>query len=229
MASNLAQIVQSHSCVDKADSMYDIHHSPSWLHTYHPDGVFKGDNRGIALGLCTDGVNPFSHLRVSYSMWPIMFTLLNLPRQVRHAYNNIILVGIVPGNGKKEPKDINPYLEIVVDEFLPLSNVTQYDSYQNAPFQLKIEVLCTLWTIQGWKKSRVLLEQGPTKAVLGVISKVFTPVLILVHRIRMYYVQGGCLYYHNTLISHFRYLQQRPSEDDIFTKSEIPSGLFVTS
>lgn len=132
--SNLAQIVQSHSCVDKADSMYYIHHSPSWLHTYHPDGVFKGDNHGIALGLCTDGVNPFSHLRVSYSMWP-----------------NIILVGIVPGNGKKEPKDINPYLEIVVDELLPLSNVTQFDSYQNAPFQLKIEVLCTFWTIQGWK------------------------------------------------------------------------------
>lgn len=27
---------------------------------------------------CTDGVNPFAHNKVTYSMWPIMLTLLNL-------------------------------------------------------------------------------------------------------------------------------------------------------
>ena len=58
--------------------MYDIHHSPMWKEAYSKDGTFQADKRGIALSLCTDGVNRFSHHRVSYSMWPIMLTLLNL-------------------------------------------------------------------------------------------------------------------------------------------------------
>ena len=59
---------------------------------------------------------------------------------MRYSFQNIWLVGIIPSNGSKEPS-IDPYLEIVVDEFLSLSNKTIYDSYSNAPFQLKLHVL----------------------------------------------------------------------------------------
>lgn len=161
--SKLSQIVQSHSFVDKPDVMYDIHHSPAWVNAYLPNRVFQGDHRGIALALCTDGVNPFSHLRVSYSMWPIMLTLLNLPRHMRHDFNNILLVGIVPGNGRKEPKDINPYLEIVVDELLQLSTMTLFDSYQKAPFQLKIEVLSHILDYPGIEKVLSVTGAGAYK------------------------------------------------------------------
>ena len=143
--------------------MYDIHHSPAWVNAYLPNGVFQGDHRGIALVLCTDGVNPFSHLRVSYSMRPIMLTLLNLPRHMRHGFNNILLVGIVPGNGRKEPKDINPYLEIVVDELLQLSTMTLFDSYQKAPFQLKIEVLSRILDYPGIEKVLSVTGAGAYK------------------------------------------------------------------
>ena len=51
-----------------------------------------------------------------------------------------MLVGIVPGNGTKEPKSLDPYLEIVVDELLVLSDRVVYDAYLKAPFQLKVNI-----------------------------------------------------------------------------------------
>lgn len=116
--SNLAQIFQSHHSTSNGDLMYDIHDSPTWKNAYDKQGVFHGDARGVALSLCTDGVNPFSQRRVSYSMWPIMLTFLNLPHNIRTIFTNILVVGIIPGNGTKEAQSINPYLEVVADELL---------------------------------------------------------------------------------------------------------------
>ena len=134
---NIAQILQSHCVIHDDDdgNIYDIHQSVMWRRAYSSKGVFKEDHRGISLALCTDGVNPFAHNKVSYSMWPIMLTLLNLPRNFRHKYASIMLVGIVPSNGAQEPHSLNPYLNILVDELLELSSCKFYDAYQNAPFE----------------------------------------------------------------------------------------------
>ena len=80
---NLAEVVQTH-LTEKTDEMNDIHDSPSWRRVYSLQGVFAGDSRGLSLALCTDGVNPFNHNKVPYSMWPIMLTILKLPRKVRN-------------------------------------------------------------------------------------------------------------------------------------------------
>ena len=138
---NLAQIVQAHGLSATPSILHDIHDSYAWSSAYSEGGIFKTDPRGISFGLCTDGVNPFSHLRTSYSMWPIVLSLLNLPRKTRHNFGNLLLVGIVPGNGKHEAKNIQPYLEILVDELISLSNTTIYDAYQQATFELKVEIL----------------------------------------------------------------------------------------
>lgn len=137
---NLAQVVQTH-LTEKTDEMNDIHDSPSWRRAYSLQGVFAGDTRGLSLALCTDGVNPFNHNKVSYSMWPIMLTILNLPRKVRNHFGNILLVGIVPANKSKEPHNLNPYLDILVDELLEITASTVLDAYRNAPFTLKVELL----------------------------------------------------------------------------------------
>lgn len=94
---NMAQVLQSHAVVydPKDNHVVDIQQSLAWKKAYHKDGIFEGDPRGISLALCTDGVNPFTHSRVSYSMWPIMLTLLNLPRNLRNCFASIMLVGIV--------------------------------------------------------------------------------------------------------------------------------------
>ena len=122
-------------------TMHDIHDSPVWAKAYSADGIFKGDYRGISLGFCTDGVNPFNHSKVAYSMWPIVMILLNLPHETRNLFENVLLLGIIPGNGAKEPKHLNPYLDVVVDELLELSGTQQYDAYQDNTFTLRIEIL----------------------------------------------------------------------------------------
>ena len=102
---NMAQILQSHCVVDD-DTIYDIHQSVAWRKAYSREGIFKEDPRGVLLALCTDGVNPFAHNKVSYLMWPIMLTLLNLPRNLRNKYASIMLVGIVPSNRAQEPHSL---------------------------------------------------------------------------------------------------------------------------
>ena len=70
-----------------------------------------------------------------------MMTILNLPRQTRNLFENVLLLGIILGNGAKEPKHLNPYLDVLVDELLELSGTQQYDAYQDSTFTLRIEVL----------------------------------------------------------------------------------------
>ena len=78
-------------------------------------------------------MNPFSHLRTTYSMCPMVLSLLN--------FGNLFLVGIVPGNGRQEAKTIQPYLEVLVDELISLTNAELYDAYQQSTFALKVEIL----------------------------------------------------------------------------------------
>ena len=99
--SNLAKIVQAHGLhhSTKHVSMYDIHDSPTWKLAYSTTGEFGSEYRSISFAFNTDGVNPYSQNRVSYSMWPIMLTVLNLPRKIRYNFGNFWFVGTVPGNG----------------------------------------------------------------------------------------------------------------------------------
>ena len=139
----VAQIIQSHPGEEEnsSSSIYDIHDSPVWKKAYSKDGIFEGDRCGLSFALCTDGVNPFSHNHVTYSMWPIMLNLLNLPRNNRNLFNNIFLMGIIPGNGTKELKSLDPYIDVIVEGLLNLSGTQMYDAYQGTKFNLKAEIL----------------------------------------------------------------------------------------
>ena len=157
---NLSQLIQCHGCaIDiPSGSVDDIHYSVAWKDAY--ERIFGGDPRGISLALCTDGVNPFKRDRVSYSMWPIMLTLLNLPRSIRNSFSSMFLVGIVPPNGPKEPYTLDPYLEILVDEILMLSNKTIFDAYVNSPFTLKIHLMSYVLDYPGIGKTFCTLGAG---------------------------------------------------------------------
>ena len=141
-SSSISQLIQAHpgDLQRDSDMMYDIHDSPAWKRAYSLSGEFKGDKRGLSFAFCTDGVNPFSHNKVVYSMWPMLLTLLNYPRNVRNLFGNIFLLGIIPGNGSSEPKGIDPYVAILADELLNLSGKTVYDAYKCEYFQLKANV-----------------------------------------------------------------------------------------
>lgn len=141
--SNLSEIIQAHGlhCTEERACMYDIHDSPAWRLAYSSSGEFGSEYRSISFAFNTDGVNPYSQNRVSYSMWPIILTVLNLPRDIRYSFGNFWLVGTIPGNGTKEPKSLDPYLSILVDELLSITNQLVFDAYQGAPFKLKVDIL----------------------------------------------------------------------------------------
>ena len=152
--SSLSKIVQAHGLNGGQTTplIYDIHEASAWTSAYSSEGKFGSDSRGISFAMNTDGVNPYSQNRVSYSMWPIILTVLNLPRDIRYAFGNFWLVGTVPGNGNKEPNSLDPYLDILVDELLAISNREIFDAYQGAPFSLKVDILMYVLDYPGISK-----------------------------------------------------------------------------
>lgn len=47
-------------------------------------------------------------------------------------------MGVIPANGKEEPRSVDPYLEIVVDELMALSGTSFYDGYKEEYFTLQV-------------------------------------------------------------------------------------------
>ena len=92
-------------------------------------------------------------------MWPIMLTVLNLPRHVRNTFSNFALAGIIPSNGTGEPKHIAPFLDVVVNELLLLSS-SMYDAYHDAPFSLTAQVLNYVLDYPGLAKVFSMTDSG---------------------------------------------------------------------
>ena len=131
----------------------DIWDTQQWENAFGENGIFCGDPRGIALQFSTDGVNPYSANKVQYFMWPMMTTLLNLPKNLRHLFSGISLLGIIPGNDG-EPKKSDPYMEILVDELLELSEgVPSYDALSNSSFLLRAGILNYVLDYPGLNKA----------------------------------------------------------------------------
>uniref|UniRef100_A0A7M5XIY5 DUF4218 domain-containing protein n=2 Tax=Clytia hemisphaerica TaxID=252671 RepID=A0A7M5XIY5_9CNID len=115
----------------------DIQDTSTWKEWFTKDGHFGG-RAGIALSFCTDGVNPLKSLDKEYSMWPLMIQVLNFPPAFRKNFAGIQLLGIIPGNGTKEPKHLEPYLEVMVEELQELSNCTMYIHNEEKHCQAKV-------------------------------------------------------------------------------------------
>lgn len=148
----VSELIQKHDGehANNMTSISDLHQSDTWKSLYSVDGHFKGDPRGICLSLCTDGTNPFSKEKISYSMWPITLTILNLPFHIRNLPRSIVLAGIIPG--KSEPQNIDPYIEILVDEIVSLNSLQCYDGYQEEYFDIKIDILFHILDYPGHNK-----------------------------------------------------------------------------
>ena len=82
-------------------------------------------------------------------LWQKLITILNLPRHLRNLFGSILLLGIIPGNGKLEPKNLDPYLEVEVDELQELNRLKIYERYHNAMFNSKVEILLNIMDYPG--------------------------------------------------------------------------------
>ncbi|VDI69941.1 Hypothetical predicted protein [Mytilus galloprovincialis] len=112
----------------------------SW---YEEGGVFENmeESLTVPLALFTDGLNPNKSMATQKSMWPLILTWLHLPVNVRQILGPMMLVGIIPGTKTEEPKHLDPYLELIVDELLTLSECKLFNTYKGAPCKVKVALL----------------------------------------------------------------------------------------
>ena len=139
--SHSSELLQLHAVTletRSADTIVDIHQSQLWKELYSEQGLYRGDSRGISLGLCADGLNPFSKEGATYSMWPVVLTILNFPRHIRYLPGSLLLMGIIPG--KSEPKTTDPYLELLVEEIMEINGTRSWDSFRNEDFNMQVSV-----------------------------------------------------------------------------------------
>ncbi|XP_062612111.1 uncharacterized protein LOC134273911 [Saccostrea cucullata] len=136
----------------------------SW---FQPGGVFEGvpESLAIPLSLFTDGVNPNKHMTSSKSMWPIILTWINLPIDIRQLLGPMLLVGVIPSGIKgSEPKSLEPYLELLIDELLSLTEFTVYNQYEAAPVTVKVALLQFLCDIPAFSKLFHLSGHGALRS-----------------------------------------------------------------
>lgn len=69
----------------------------------------------IALSLNVDGFQPFK--RGGVTLTPMSCMILNLPENLRHRADHMMLAGII---GKREPSDMNDYMNFLVNEQIKL-------------------------------------------------------------------------------------------------------------
>ena len=97
------------------DTYADIFDGNVWKDLQYIDGVpFLAAPHNLSMMMNVDWFNPYTESQ--YSAGAIYLIILNLPRAVRYKFENILLVGLIPG--PKEPSlNINSYLSPLVDDF----------------------------------------------------------------------------------------------------------------
>jgi len=80
---------------------------------------FARDARNLRLGLATDGFNPFGNMNTTYSMWPVLVKVYNLPPWSCTAASNCIMALLIPGP-KSLGKDFDVFLQPLIEELLKL-------------------------------------------------------------------------------------------------------------
>ena len=75
---------------------------------------------------------------------------LNLPPQIRKLPSSILLAGIIPG--RSEPQNLDPYIEILVDELCSLNGLEIFDGYREERFLLNVDILLHILDYPGQNK-----------------------------------------------------------------------------
>ena len=155
-----SQLLQNHTLPNSStlhsNVITDIHQSEVWKSWYSSTGIFAGDSRNLSFAICLDGLNPFSREKISYSVCPMFLTILNLPPHVRRLAGSIMLTGLIPG--PREPKNTDPYVDVLVDDIMHLNTLKIRDGYKHETFSLKADIVLNVFDYPG--QNKVLHCQG---------------------------------------------------------------------
>ncbi|XP_074298611.1 uncharacterized protein LOC141629525 [Silene latifolia] len=145
--------------------------APQWRTIDRMFPEFGKDCRNLRLGLCTDGMNPFSTLSSQHSTWPVLLCIYNLPPYLCMKRKYLMLLLLI--QGPKQPgNDIDVFLEPLIDDLRLFvdEGVMVYDAVAKEDFKLHAILLCTIndfyaygnlsgYSVKG-KKSCPICDQG---------------------------------------------------------------------
>ena len=124
--------------------------SKQWDFIDRFDFSFAAEYRNVRLGLATDGLNPFSVKRSTWSTWPVILINYNLPPWLCTKKGFIILSLIIPGPESVTGACFDVFLEPLLEELKTLwqpSGVETIDAsrYRGEPsFNLRAVLMWTL-------------------------------------------------------------------------------------
>ncbi|XP_066931820.1 uncharacterized protein [Clytia hemisphaerica] len=109
-------LLESKKATQDDNVIKDIYDGKTWKNFTDEEGeLFFTDKRNLGLMMNIDWFQPFTNS--DYSLGVIYMVLLNLPREERFKYENVIVCGIIPG--PKEPsKNVNTFLKPIVTDLL---------------------------------------------------------------------------------------------------------------
>jgi hypothetical protein len=92
----------------------DVYDGAVWRDLQNINGLpFLSAPHNLCFMINVDWFNPYTNTQ--YSVGAIYLTILNLPRSVRFKFENVLLVGLMPGP-KEPPLSINSYLYPLVED-----------------------------------------------------------------------------------------------------------------
>jgi hypothetical protein len=114
---------------------------------YH---FLKDEPRHIRFAMSTDGMNPFGNMSSSYSVWPVLLSIYNIPPWVCNRRKYMMMPLLI--SGPLQPgNDIDVYLRLVVDELKMLwsDGVKVYDGFKRESFKLHAMLVTTITDVPG--------------------------------------------------------------------------------
>ena len=96
--------------------MRNVADSPAWRHVDEAYPDFGGDARNLRLILSTDGVNPFSFKTTTWSTWPVLIFIANLPPWAMTKKFFVLLTLLISGPSAPSSSNFDTFFEPVVDE-----------------------------------------------------------------------------------------------------------------
>jgi hypothetical protein len=105
----------------------------------------------MRLGLCTDGLNPFGLFAASYSCWPIILMVYNLPQGICMRLEFMFLSMVIPGSSNPG-QNIDVCLRLLIDELTQLwsSKALIYDISRKQNFLMRVALM---WTVNDFPAS----------------------------------------------------------------------------
>ena len=101
--------------------------------------LYFSDKRNLGALINLDWFNPYENQE--YSVGALYMVLVNLPREVRFKWENVIVLGILPG--PKESKHVNTYLEPHIEELQETWNDGFILKENGKDSFYKLAIICT--------------------------------------------------------------------------------------